>query len=139
MKLLVLRLSKMIGIDTNILTCTFLEDDEIQGKVAQNFLNNNITNKIFIASYALLEFVWVLKVNKFTRQEIYEAVINLIDNSGFIIGHQDIIISATEKYIKGKADFADYIIIAEGEVNSANKFITFDKDLVREVKNASYP
>nr|WP_231726177.1 hypothetical protein [Rickettsia rhipicephali] len=55
------------------------------------------------------EFVWVLKVNKFTRQEIYEAVINLIDNSGFIIGHQDIIISTAEKYIKGKADFADYI------------------------------
>ncbi|WP_064428866.1 PIN domain-containing protein [Rickettsia sp. Tenjiku01] len=129
----------MIGIDTNILTRTFLEDDEIQGKAAQNFLRNNITNKIFIASYVLLEFVWVLKVNKFTRQEIYEAVINLIDNSGFIIGHQDIIILATEKYIKGKADFADYMIIAEGEVNSANKFITFDKDIVREVKNASYP
>ncbi len=52
MKLLVLRLSKMIGIDTNILTRTFLEDDEIQGKAAQNFLKNNITNKIFIASYA---------------------------------------------------------------------------------------
>lgn len=69
MKLLVLRLSKMIGIDTNILTRTFLEDDEIQGK----------------------------------------------------------------------ADLADYMIIAEGEVNSANKFITFDKDIVREVKNASYP
>ncbi len=32
MKLLVLQLSKMIGIDTNILTRTFLEDDEIQGK-----------------------------------------------------------------------------------------------------------
>ncbi|BAK96679.1 hypothetical protein RJP_0465 [Rickettsia japonica YH] len=31
------------------------------------------------------------------------------------------------------------MIIAEGEVNSANKFITFDKDIVREVKNASYP
>ncbi|MFV9929543.1 MAG: hypothetical protein AB8U82_01060 [Rickettsia endosymbiont of Haemaphysalis japonica] len=59
----------MIGIDTNILTRTFLEDDEIQGK----------------------------------------------------------------------ADLADYMIIAEGEVNSANKFITFDKDIVREVKNASYP
>ncbi|ABV76206.1 hypothetical protein QBX69_03270 [Rickettsia rickettsii str. 'Sheila Smith'] len=80
----------MIGIDTNILTRTFLEDDEIQGKAAQNFLKHNITNKIFIASYALLKFVWVLKVNKFTRQEIYEAVINLIDNSSFIIGHQDI-------------------------------------------------
>nr|WP_232504641.1 hypothetical protein [Rickettsia amblyommatis] len=85
------------------------------------------------------EFVWVLKVNKFTRQEIYEAVINLIDNSGFIIGHRDIIISAAEKCIKGKADFADYMIVAEGEVNSANQFITFDKDIVREIKNASYP
>ncbi|HJD54557.1 MAG TPA: hypothetical protein LFW11_04310 [Rickettsia endosymbiont of Proechinophthirus fluctus] len=80
----------MIGIDTNVLTRTFLEDDEIQGKAAQSFLKHNITNKIFIASYTLLEFVWVLKVNEFTRQEIYEAVINLIDNSSFIIGHQDI-------------------------------------------------
>lgn len=37
MKLLVLRLSKMIGIDTNILTRTFLADDEIQGKAATKF------------------------------------------------------------------------------------------------------
>ncbi|KJV62094.1 hypothetical protein APHACPA_1114 [Rickettsia amblyommatis str. Ac/Pa] len=42
----------MIGIDTNILTRTFLEDDKIQGQAAQNFLKNNIPNKIFIASYA---------------------------------------------------------------------------------------
>lgn len=129
----------MIGIDTNILTRTFLEDDEIQSKAAQNFLKNNAKHKTFISSYAILEFVWILKVKKFSRLEIYEAVINLIDNSGFVIGNQEIIISAAEKYIKGKAGFADYMIIAEGEVNSVNSFISFDKEIVREVKNAYYP
>ncbi|WP_040257679.1 PIN domain-containing protein [Rickettsia hoogstraalii] len=129
----------MIGIDTNILTRTFLEDDEIQSKAAQNFLKNNAKHKVFISSYAILEFVWILKVKKFTRQEIYEAVMNLIDNSGFVVGNQEVIISATEKYIKGKAGFADYMIIAEGEVNSINSFISFDREIIREVKNASYP
>ncbi|HJD62865.1 MAG TPA: PIN domain-containing protein [Rickettsia endosymbiont of Degeeriella rufa] len=129
----------MIGIDTNILTRTFLEDDEVQSKTAQNFLKNHVNHKIFISSYAILEFSWVLKVKKFTRQEIYDAIINLIDNSGFIIGHQDIIISAAEKYIKGKADFADYMIISEGETNSVNNFVSFDKEIVQEIKSASYP
>ncbi len=35
-----------------------------------------------------------------------KQLINLIDNSGFIIGNKEIIISAAAKYIKGKADFA---------------------------------
>ncbi|CAK6516044.1 MAG: hypothetical protein O7C68_05525 [Rickettsia endosymbiont of Ixodes ricinus] len=44
----------------------------------------------------MLEFVWILKVKKFTWQEIYEAVMNLIDNSGFVVGNQEIIISAAK-------------------------------------------
>ncbi|WP_355403776.1 hypothetical protein [Rickettsia helvetica] len=40
--------------------------------------------------------MWILKVKKFTWQEIYEAVMNLIDNSGFVVGNQEIIISAAK-------------------------------------------
>ncbi|MFY9589267.1 type II toxin-antitoxin system VapC family toxin [Rickettsia endosymbiont of Halotydeus destructor] len=126
----------MIGIDTNILVRAFLEDDAVQAQTAQAFLKNN---SIFISSYAILEFAWVLKVKKFTRKEIYDAIITLVDSPSLTIGQREVITTALEKYSKGKADFGDYMIIAEGEQCSSRRFVTFDKVVLNEVKTATHP
>lgn len=123
----------MIGADTNILARAFLEDDKIQSKKAQQFLENTAkANELFISSYAILEFVWVLKVKKFSREIIYDAVMTLCDSPGVLIGSQPIVLSALEKYRKGKADFGDYMILAEGEYHKTHKTKTFDKVLLNE-------
>ena len=124
----------MIGIDTNILVRAFLEDDVIEAKSAKKIMESaSKESKLFISSYAILEFVWVLKVKKISRQDIYEAIITLIDSPGVIIGQREVVLSAIEKFYKGKADFGDYMILSEGEKNSSRVLKTFDQALLNEI------
>lgn len=124
----------MIGTDTNILVRAYLEDDKEQAEEAKKFLLKTTKEKsLFISSYAILEFAWVLKTKNYKRKEIYEAVTMLMDSIGIIIGQKDVVLTALEKYIKGKADFGDYMILAEGEKNKAYKLKTFDKAVQKEL------
>lgn len=124
----------MIGTDTNILVRAYLEDDKKQTEEAKEFLLKTTKEKsLFISSYAILEFAWVLKTKNYSRKEIYEAVIMLMHSIGVIIGQGDVVLTALEKYIKGKADFGDYMILAEGEKNKIYKLKTFDKALQKEL------
>lgn len=125
----------MIGIDTNILVRAYLEDDTEQAEEAQEFLlKATKDNNLFISSYAILEFAWVLKVKNYTRKEIYEAIVYLIDSSGVVVGQRNVVLAALEKYAVGKADFGDYMILAEGEENKSHKLKTFDNILKKELK-----
>lgn len=127
----------MISADTNILARAFLEDDPVQSKEAQEFLEKAAkAGELFISSYAILEFVWVLKVKKFSREDIYEAVITLCDSTGITIGSRQVVLLALEKYKTGKADFGDYMIMAEGEDNKTLKIKTFDVILREELKTS---
>ncbi len=127
----------MISADTNILARAFLEDDPVQSKEAQEFLEKAAkVGELFISSYAILEFVWVLKVKKFSREDIYSAVITLCDSTGITIGSRQVVLLALEKYKTGKADFGDYMIMAEGEDNKTLKIKTFDVILREELKTS---
>lgn len=130
----------MISIDTNILVRAFLEDDIHQAQKAQRFMERTAkSGKLFISSYALLEFVWVLKVKKFTRKEIYEAIITLTDSPGIIIGQREVVLAAAEKYQKGKADFGDYMILSEGEHYGAHALRTFDQSFLSHSPQIATP
>jgi predicted nucleic-acid-binding protein len=102
----------MIGVDTNILIRAVLDDHLTESKLAKQLLKK-ITDerKLFISSYAILEMVWVLKVKKCSRQEIYESLLDLLDSPGIVLGQREVIIAALEMYIKGKADFGGRIPI----------------------------
>ena len=123
----------MIGVDTNILVRAFLDDDKKQSVEAKQFLETKAKhNQLFISSYAILEFVWVLKVKKIPRETIYNAVITLCDSSGIQVGNLSVILTALERYKKGKADFGDYMILAEGSQYKASSIKTFDQALLRD-------
>ncbi len=124
----------MIGTDTNILVRAYLEDDKEQAEEAKEFLLKTTKDKsLFISSYAILEFAWVLKTKRYCRKEIYKAVMMLMDSTGVIIGQRNVVLTALEKYMKGKADFGDYMILAEGEKNKIYKLKTFDKAIQKEL------
>src|SRR5260364_437263 len=115
----------MIGVDTNVLVRAVFEDHPKESPLAQQFLKQTAKDKkLFVSSYAVLEMVWVLKVKQCSRQEIYEAVLDL---SGIMVGQREVVMSALEKYIKGKADFGDYLILSEGEHYQVPRLVSFDK------------
>jgi len=130
----------MIGADTNILVRAVLEDHPRESLLAQQFLKQATENReLFISSYALLEMVWVLKVKGYARKEIYESVLDLLDSPGIVIGQREAVVAALEKYIKGKADFGDYLILAEGQLYQARKLASFDKVFCKEEPNVKPP
>lgn len=130
----------MLGSDTNVLVRAVLDDHLEESKLAKRFLKKAAEGKkLFISSYAILEMIWVLKVKKRSRKEISEALLCLLDSPGVLIGQRDVIISALEKYMKGKADFGDYLILAEGELYGASKLASFDKAFCKDSSQAQHP
>ena len=129
----------MIGCDTNVLIRAALEDDPNEAKIARQFLEKTSNaKKLFISSYAILEMAWVMKVKKRTRHEIVESILDLLDSPGIVVAQREAIESALELYKKGKADFADYLILSEGELHHVQKLASFDKVLCKDnhrVKN----
>jgi predicted nucleic-acid-binding protein len=124
----------MIGIDANILIRIFLEDDLAQAEAAKKIMKEALRKgKLFISSYTIQEFIWVLKIKKINRKDIYEALITLVDSPGIVVGQRDVVLSAAEKYYKGKAEFSDYMILAEGEKNGSKILKTFDKTFSTEM------
>lgn len=127
----------MIGVDTNVLVRAVFEDHPKESPLAQQFLKQTAKDKkLFVSSYAVLEMVWVLKVKQRSRQEIYEAVLDLLDSPGIMVGQREVVMSALEKYIKGKADFGDYLILSEGEHYQVPRLVSFDKVFCREEQGA---
>ena len=117
-----------------------MEDDPAEAKIAKQLLTKLASEKkLFVASYAILEMVWVLKVKKRTRQEIRDAILNLLDSSGVAIGQREVITAALEMYVTGKADFGDYLILAESRLHGASTIASFDKDLCKDNKHAQHP
>src|SRR5260363_266876 len=125
----------MIGVDTNVLVRAVFEDHPKESPLAQQFLKQTAKDKkLFVSSYAVLEMVWVLKVKQRSRQEIYEAVLDLLDSPGIMVGQREVVMSALEKYIKGKADFGDYLILSEGEHYQVPRLVSSIKFSVEKNK-----
>ena len=62
-------------------------------------------------------------------------MLSLTDSYGVIISQQDIVLETITKYLNGKADFDDYMIVVDGERNKTHKLKTFDMVLQREIKD----
>lgn len=130
----------MISVDTNVLVRAVLDDNELESAQARRLLKKATEEKkLFISSYAILEMVWVLKVKKRTRAEIYDAIFILLDSPGIKVSQREIIVDALELYIEGKADFGDYLILAESLHHHAKPVASFDKLFCKEAEHVLHP
>ena len=121
----------MISVDTNVLVRAYLNDDEKQSQKAQTLMKNlSEKGRLFISAIAILEFVWVLKVKRFTRQQIYKAIMTLCHTPGTTIAQRPLVMSAAHLYHRGHADFGDYMIMAESQPHSVTSIASFDRDFM---------
>jgi predicted nucleic-acid-binding protein len=130
----------MTGVDTNILVRAVLEDSPEESALAKAFIKKACIQKnLFISCFAILEMVWVLKSQNRSRSQIAEAIWDLLDSPGIHVGNRTIVSKAVGKYIKGKADFGDYMILSEGELEGANLLVSFDKVFCKEESKVVFP
>lgn len=118
----------MLALDTNVVLRVWLEDNAREAALARELIEQET---VFISSYVLLEFVWVLRTQGRSRSAIAEALETLLESPGVIIGQREWVAEALARYREGKADFADYVIAAEAAQQGAD-LLSFDATLCKE-------
>jgi predicted nucleic-acid-binding protein len=125
----------MIGVDTNVLVRFVVEDDLKQTKRADALFRRAIAKgeHVFISDVVLCELVWVLDAAyRVPREEIADALANVIRAKEVEIGEADAVHRALGAYRAGRGDFADYVIRERALGAGCLSIATFDKRLWAE-------
>jgi predicted nucleic-acid-binding protein len=120
----------MIGLDTNVLTRLFVDDDPVQARHARTFVAErcNEENPAFVDRIALCELVWVLaRSHDYQRGEIATIIEKLLASPDIILEDETAVRGALHSFTQRGVDFSDALI---GEVNRARgceATATFDR------------
>lgn len=128
----------MISIDTNVLLCYLLKDDEEQFNKAVNLISGG--EKILVTDVVLVETIWTLRSKKYQlkKPELAAVIQSLFQEPNIRFEDGQAVWLALTDYrnarpVKGKeADFADVLIInksrhiASKENKPYNGSFTFD-------------
>ncbi len=123
----------MIAIDTNVLVRYLVEDDPSQTARAAALVEEVMSRdeRIFVSQIVLCEVVWVLTSGYgFQRKEVSEVIRNLLKTRQVVVEEPDRVRWAIDAYARGKADFADYLILESGRAAGCDRLATFDAELL---------
>lgn len=124
----------MIGVDTNVLVRYFTQDDPLQGRLAQRFINEYLVNHGpgFICLVVLAELAWVLRSRyKVTRLELIQIVEQLLASDHLEVQETNSVWLALDEYEQTSADFADALMAALSIQRGCQKTFTFDAKATR--------
>ena len=120
----------MIGLDTNVVIRFVMQDDPAQTAVAERLFDSfSPENPGFISTITLVELIWVLRSSyNASREQIQWIVTTLLRSGGLKVERSDLVWMALHSYIRGAADFADYLIECSGDAAGCNYSVTFDRE-----------
>ena len=121
----------MISIDTNVLVRVLVNDAEETEQV--NAARHAVSNaqEVFISQIVQVETIWVLsKGYKLKKQELIALLKHLSENATYHLEKEESFLQAIAMYKEGRADFSDYLILADARERSL-KVVTFDKRFAR--------
>jgi predicted nucleic-acid-binding protein len=123
----------VVAFDTNVLVRVLVGDDPAQTKRAERaFVANAKGDGIFVSLVVLAEVAWVLSAAyRWDRALIEGRLSRLVRTRGVVVEDLELVEEAIEAYRRGRADLADYLILAKAQSVGA-KLVTFDKRLARE-------
>lgn len=114
-----------------------MQDDEVQCKIVATTLEEETKEdrSIRILDHVLLETAWVLQeVYDFDRAAQAEIFEELSEDSAFSFDDPTRLRSAIKLFRKGRADFADYLILTTARAEGW-ELRTFDKQLRKDVNS----
>lgn len=119
----------MIAVDTNVLLRYVLDDDAAHTPAARNLIDDTCSaeNPAFVHDVAVAEFAWVLGRKPFTRGAIAALLRSLVDNTHLRFRDLGGMLGAIDAFEQGSANFAEYLIAAQGRTLGASPTFTFDK------------
>jgi predicted nucleic-acid-binding protein len=122
----------MIALDTNVLIRFLVRDDERQAGRARALIEGAAAagDRCLVTSPVICELEWVLEgVYNASRADIAETVRDLLTTPPFVVEDDAVVRRALASYIKGKADFSDYLLGQLGRAGGARTTYTLDRAL----------
>ena len=119
----------MIGLDTNVLVRYIMQDDARQAALANKLIAGlTVDAPGYVSLVAIVELVWVLEsAFNLTRQQVSDALRNLLAVSVFKIDRVAVVASALRLYAEGAADVADCLIERSSALAGCRCTMTFDR------------
>ncbi len=119
----------MIGLDTNVIARTILNDDPKWSPVAIDFMLNKLTseNPGYINLITLVELVWTLKkLPAYNRRGMVDTIAGLLAAENLVVERPDLVTRALAAFEAGGAGFADYLIAELNTAAGATHTVTID-------------
>jgi predicted nucleic-acid-binding protein len=118
--------------DTNILVRAIMDDDRRQSAAARAALE--AAELVAVSTPVLCELVWVLSRGyKVADAEISAAIIRLLDSASVECNRAAA--EAGLAMLEAGGDFADGVIIAEGQMLGGETFVSFDRKALKLAKS----
>jgi predicted nucleic-acid-binding protein len=127
-------LSKMTGLDTNVLIRFVMADDAAQAaSVKALLLSFSAQSPGFISLVGLAEFVWVLRSKyRQPKSTIIQWIGQFLCAAELVFESQAAVELALNEYSNGAADFADCLIEQSGKNSGCKETVTFDRSAARD-------
>lgn len=124
----------MTGLDTNILSRFFLQDDPLQCPKADQILASlSVDGPGWVGLVTVLELIWVLSSkNRFDRRTIAKTVDQLLSRQEIVVEQAETVQNALRLFRDGKADFADCLISLSAKAAGCSRTVTFDRIAARD-------
>lgn len=124
----------MTGLDTNVIIRFLVNDNQTQGKIVRNVLQQaeQAGKQFHISNVVVLECIYVLdSVYKLSRQDILDAFAAMLHMSVFVFENPDIISTLVSEGIDTAIDLEDMWIGLVSRAAGCDATLTFDKRAAR--------
>ena len=118
----------MTGLDTNILVRFYAQDDPVQCKKGDKFLQTlTLESPGYVSLVSLIELVWVLRSQySLKKVEVVQVLVQLLDSPELMVENQTSVTQALRRFSQFKSDFADCLIERLGHTAGCSSTVTFD-------------
>lgn len=120
----------MPSLDTNVVLRYIVQDDPSQTRTAQRYIEKhaNAGSPLFLGTSVILETEWVLRsVYGFTKDEIIEVFIALLEAREMTFQDEASLERAVHRYRELNIDFADCLHLATAQTFDQLPLATFEK------------
>ena len=122
----------MIAVDTNVLLRLLVGDDASQAAKARRLFDRADAEQksIWVSDTVLVELVWTL-ARAYTRDraDIVKALRSLSSHATVVLESAAAARDACDAYERGRADFADCLLIMKAQSAGCDEVATFDRGM----------
>lgn len=122
-------MSRVIGLNTNVLVRYLLNDDEKQSSEAKARIHQAVTQGVAvrISLLTILETEWVLRsYGKCDKAAVIDTMKCLLESRDVQIEQEETLEQALHYYGNHNADFADCLMVSRYQRTGCEVMITFD-------------